>query len=91
MNQGRNEQVHRVRLSDGRRLRGAHFPRIYCFIPINREYLAQLSVRSTGIFCVGTKSFRGRQNGYKGRGAILTFGGGKKIGSKKAPGGATSL
>ena len=60
LSQGRNAQVRRVRLADGRRLRGRIFPEFTVFIPKNREYLAQFG---------GTKSFRGwgRQNGYKGR------------------------
>ena len=84
-NQGRNEQVRRVRLADGRRLRGRIFPEFTVFIPKNREYLAQLSVRSTRIFFGATKRFMGPKMAI--RGAKLTFGGGKKIRSTKSFGG----
>ena len=56
------------------------------FIPKNRKYLAQLSDKKIW----GTKSFKGGAK-MAIRGAKLTFGGGKKFGSKKAPGGTTSL
>ena len=67
-NQGRCAQVRRVRLADVRRLRGGGriFPELPVFIPKNREYLAQLSVRSTRKKIGDTKSFRGgggHQNG----------------------------
>ena len=75
----------RVRLADGHRLRGRIFPEFTVFIPKNREYLAQLSVRSTREKNEGTKSFRGQKMAING--AKLTFGGGKKLGVQKASGG----
>ena len=68
--QVRNAQVRRVRLADGCRLRGALFPEFTVFIPKNREYLAQLSVRSTR-----KKASGGAKMAI--RGAKLTFSGGK--------------
>ena len=47
IDQGRNAQVRRVHLADGRRLRGRIFPEFTVFIPKTSEYLAQLSGRST--------------------------------------------
>ena len=61
---------------DGRHLRGAYFPEFTVFIPKNREYLAQISVRST------RKKLRNKkfQQAVKLalRGAKLTFEGGNK-------------
>ena len=75
--QGRNAQVRRVHLADGRCLRGAHFPQIYCFIPKTREYLAQFSVRSTRKKNWGYKKLQGAKMAI--RGAKLSFSGGKNF------------
>ena len=64
---------------------GAFFSKFTVSIPKNREYLAQLSVRSTRNIS-GTKSYRGAKMAI--RGAKLTFvGGKKKVGVEKASGG----
>ena len=84
-------QVRRVRLADGRRLRGRIFPEFTDFIPKNLEYLPKISVRSTRKKFWGHKKLQGWGAKMAIRSAKLTFGGGKKFGSTKAPGGQRAL
>ena len=85
--QGRNEQVRKVRLADGRRLRGRIFPEFTDFIPKNLEYLPQISVRSTRKNFWGHKKLQGWGAKMALRSAKLTFGGGKKLEVQKLQGG----